>query len=42
MATVKPESNREIRRSSIPVISFGYVSLVMMTCARLAISASNA
>ncbi|MNT73255.1 hypothetical protein D3C72_2119360 [compost metagenome] len=42
MATVSPESKREISRSSMPVISFGYVSLVMITCARLAIRASNA
>ena len=31
IATVKPESKREMRRSSMPEISFGYVSLVMMT-----------
>ena len=42
IATVRPESKREIRRSSMPEISFGYVSLVMITCFLFATSASNA
>ncbi|CPO62707.1 Uncharacterised protein [Bordetella pertussis] len=42
MATVSPESNREINRLSIPESSFGYVSLVMMICLRCATIASNA
>ena len=42
IATVSPESKREISRMSIPASSLGYVSLVMMICLRWATMASNA
>jgi hypothetical protein len=40
-ATVRPQPKREMRRSSMPVISLGYVSQVITTCLCASISVLN-